>query len=210
MVPTAAFASVATSSFRDHLRSNGSNDTGTNVCADTTKGTGGLPAFFIPVMSEQLGSSHSCDDTFRNVTAVIGTFITWVVFLPGLFADIDHAVVALIVAIATTASISTADLRDGIVWADLSITSFVEFFDLLTPWCFYLFCFLFIEVFFLSRNLSWSLSPNNGTVFDVRLADYVIVIITDSFSNDDRLLLDDDGLGLLRLGEVLSRARIPM
>jgi hypothetical protein len=169
-------------------------------------------------MSEQLSSSHSCDDTFRNVTAVVGTFITWVVVLLDLFADIDHAVVALIVAITititTTAPIPTAGLRDGIMGADLSITSFVEFILPLTSRGFYFFYFRFIEVFFLavrlSRRLSRRLSSSNRTVFDVWPADYVIIVITDSFSNDDRLLLDDDSLGLLRLRVVLSRARIAL
>jgi hypothetical protein len=111
---TALTAAVVVARMRCSVDSHCTKSTSTK---SLTKTAGTIADFFavpLAVTADQLccSSTHQC--TFCKVTAMVGV----VVVVAGLFANVDHAVIAAVVLVAV--NVAAACLGNGISWAQLA------------------------------------------------------------------------------------------
>jgi len=128
--------------------------TGSKIFANTTETAAGIAPFFLLVVSKELRSTNTSNDSFGQMFFVMraSIFARFSDFL----ANIDHAVIAAVIASTTSFTATATGLRNRIAGADFSPHGLplVEILlSLITARLFDAFLdFLFVEVLFFTST----------------------------------------------------------
>lgn len=106
---TTALAAVVVADMTGGVDSHCTQGTGTGSLHGVAHAMADLFALALAVTPDELGSTGTDQGTFREMALVVWMIV---VIFTGLFADVDHAVIAAVVVVAVTAT--TARLGDGV------------------------------------------------------------------------------------------------